>query len=170
MDDAENPHSTYSVMLSQQQRSLWTRFLMMTSSNRNNFRVTGPLWGESTGDRWIPSERPVMRSLDIFFDLRLNNRDARDLRRRRTYYDVTVTTNIFSPTIHSMEVWFVNRLVLSWCMYNGISWRVQKSIETLLQVQNGIISSGFELRVCEYIEEFKGFLFNTLSCIPLKYH
>ena len=25
----------------------------MTSSNGNIFRVTGPLWGESTGDRWI---------------------------------------------------------------------------------------------------------------------
>ena len=28
--------------------------LMMTSSNENNFRATGPLWGESTGNRWIP--------------------------------------------------------------------------------------------------------------------
>ena len=27
---------------------------MMTSSNRNIFRVTGHLLGESTGDRWIP--------------------------------------------------------------------------------------------------------------------
>ena len=26
----------------------------MTSSNGNNFRVTGPLWGKSTGHRWIP--------------------------------------------------------------------------------------------------------------------
>ena len=27
---------------------------MMTSSNGNIFRVTGLMWGESTGDRWIP--------------------------------------------------------------------------------------------------------------------
>ena len=27
---------------------------MMTSSNGNIFRATGPLWGEPTGDRWIP--------------------------------------------------------------------------------------------------------------------
>ena len=27
---------------------------MMTSSNGNIFCVTGPLWGESTGHRWIP--------------------------------------------------------------------------------------------------------------------
>ena len=26
----------------------------MTSSNENIFTVTGPLWGEFTGDRWIP--------------------------------------------------------------------------------------------------------------------
>ena len=26
----------------------------MTTSNGNIFRVTGPLWGESTGHRWIP--------------------------------------------------------------------------------------------------------------------
>ena len=27
---------------------------MMTSSNGNMFRVTGPLWGEFTGHQWIP--------------------------------------------------------------------------------------------------------------------
>ena len=27
---------------------------MMTSSNGNIFRVTGPLWEESTSHRWIP--------------------------------------------------------------------------------------------------------------------
>ena len=29
-------------------------YAMMTSSNGNIPRVTGPLWGESTGPRWIP--------------------------------------------------------------------------------------------------------------------
>ena len=28
--------------------------IIMTSSNRNFFGVTDPLWGESTGHRWIP--------------------------------------------------------------------------------------------------------------------
>ena len=37
-----------------------------------NFRVTGPLCGEFTGRRWIPRQRPVTRSFDVFFDLRLN--------------------------------------------------------------------------------------------------
>ena len=47
---------------------------MMTSSNGNIFRVTGPLCGTSavTGD--FPTQRPVTRSFDVFFDLRLNKR------------------------------------------------------------------------------------------------
>ena len=44
---------------------------MMTSSNENIFRVTGPLWGESTSHRWIPAQRPMMWNFDVFFDLRL---------------------------------------------------------------------------------------------------
>ena len=30
------------------------------------FSITDPLWGESTGHRWIPSQRPVTRSFDFF--------------------------------------------------------------------------------------------------------
>ena len=48
--------------------------IMMTSSNGNIFRVTGHLCGEFTGPRWIPAQRPVARSFDVFFDLRLNKR------------------------------------------------------------------------------------------------
>ena len=47
---------------------------MMTSSNGNIFRVTGHLCGKFTGPRWIPAQRPVTRSFDVFFDLRLNKR------------------------------------------------------------------------------------------------
>ena len=45
---------------------------MMTSSNGNIFRVTGPLCGEFTGPGEFPTQRPVTRSFDLFFDLRLN--------------------------------------------------------------------------------------------------
>ena len=51
-----------------------TRLIMMPSSNGNIFRVTGPLCGEFTGHRWIPAQRPVTRSFDVFFDLRLTER------------------------------------------------------------------------------------------------
>ena len=46
----------------------------MTSSNGNIFRVTGPLCGEFTGPGEFPTQRPVTRSFDVFFDLRLNKR------------------------------------------------------------------------------------------------
>ena len=46
-------------------------FIMMTSSNERIFRVTGPfVW--VTGE--FPAQRPVTRSFDVFFDLRLNKR------------------------------------------------------------------------------------------------
>ena len=48
--------------------------VMMTSSNRNISRVTGPLCGEFTGPGEFPAQRPVTRSFDAFFDLRLNKR------------------------------------------------------------------------------------------------
>ena len=39
---------------------------MKTSSNENIFRGTGPVWGEFTGDRWIP----LTKANDVFFGLR----------------------------------------------------------------------------------------------------
>ena len=47
---------------------------MRTSSNGNIFRVTVPLWGESTGHRGYPSQRPVTWSFGVFYDLCLNKR------------------------------------------------------------------------------------------------
>ena len=47
----------------------------MTSSNEKIFRVTGHLYGEFTGPRWSgPTQRPVTRNFDVFFDLGLNKR------------------------------------------------------------------------------------------------
>ena len=65
----------------------------MTLSNWNTFSVTGPLWGESTCHRWIPSPRPVTRCFGVFFDLRLNKRLSKQSRRRwfethHAHYDV----------------------------------------------------------------------------------
>ena len=46
----------------------------MTSSNGNICRVTGPLCGEFTGPGEFPTQRPVTRSFDAFFDVRLIRR------------------------------------------------------------------------------------------------
>ena len=75
---------------------------MMMSSKGNMFRATGFCAGNSpmtagnspvTGE--FPSHRPVTRSFDIFFALRLNKRLSKQSRRRwlrchRAHYDVTV--------------------------------------------------------------------------------
>ena len=47
---------------------------MMTSSNRNIFRITGHLCREFPVTGEFPAQRPVMRSFDAFFDLNLNKR------------------------------------------------------------------------------------------------
>ena len=57
-------------------RRLVIHYHMMTSSNGNIFHVTCPLCGEFTGPGEFPTQRPVTRSFDVFFDLRLNNRSS----------------------------------------------------------------------------------------------
>ena len=39
-----------------------------------HFSVTGPLWGNPPVSGGFPSQRPVTRSFDVFFDLRMNKR------------------------------------------------------------------------------------------------
>ena len=46
----------------------------MTSSNGNIFRVTGLCAGNSPVTGEFPTQRPVTRRFDVFFDLRLNKR------------------------------------------------------------------------------------------------
>ena len=52
--------------------------------------------GNSPVSGEFPAQRPVSRSIDVFFDLTpindwVNNREAGDLRRSRAHYYVTVT-------------------------------------------------------------------------------
>ena len=54
---------------------------MMTSSNGNIFRVTGLCAGNSPVTGEFPAQRPVMRSFDVFFDLRLNQQFSQQWRR-----------------------------------------------------------------------------------------
>ena len=57
-------------------------FCMMTSSSGSIFRVTGLLWGNSPVTGEFPAQRPVTRSFDIFFDLRLSKRLDKQSKRR----------------------------------------------------------------------------------------
>ena len=71
----------------------------MTSVNGNIFRATGPLWGESTGHRWIPLTKASNAGLWYFFICAWtngwwNSRYAGDLRPHGAYYDVTITITL----------------------------------------------------------------------------
>ena len=90
---------------------------MMTSSKGNMFRVTGFCVGNSPVTDEFPSHRPVTRTFDVFFDLRLNkgwvnNQDAGDLRRHRSHYDVTVIQRVTLVQFWIGEWW------------NGSNWGV----------------------------------------------
>ena len=84
-------------------RTMWIAWFMMTSSNGNIFRVTGPLCGNSLVTGEFPAQRPETWSFDVFFDLQRNKRlnkqcEAGDLRHYRAHYDVIVMCH-FSLTM-----------------------------------------------------------------------
>ena len=91
------PHVATTMVLWHTQISL----RMMTSSNGNIFRVTGPLCGEFAGHRWIPLTKGQWRGALMFSlicawtNSWVNNWDAGDLRRQRSHYYVTVMNASF---------------------------------------------------------------------------
>ena len=86
-----------------------TPVFMKTSSNGNIFRATGPLEGESTGDRWIPLTKDQWRGALMFSLICActngwdNDRDASDLRRHSAHYDVTVMMILKLSLIHGVQ-------------------------------------------------------------------
>ena len=101
---------------------------VMTSSNGNIFRVTGPLCGEFTGTGEFPNTKASDAELWCFFHLRLindwvNNRKAGDLRRHPAHYDIIVMQHrkdyvrtwkhsphywLFLPGIHQRDRWILH--------------------------------------------------------------
>ena len=63
---------------------------MITSSNGNIFRVTGPLCREFTQSQGQWREALMFSLICAWANGSVNNRDARDLRRHRAHYDVIV--------------------------------------------------------------------------------
>ena len=78
---------------------------MMTSSNGNIFRVTGPLCGEFTGHRWIPRTKASDAELWCFSLIcaRINgwvkNGCAGDLRRHRDHHGVAL---LYATCLHDV--------------------------------------------------------------------
>ena len=107
----------------------------MASSNGNIFRVTGPLWGEFTGHRWIPTQRPVTRSFGVFYLIWawihrwVNNYEAGDFRRHRVHYDDIVMS------YHCNRVRHANRTIFN----------LGSIPMTIFTLNSGSIENGFTL-------------------------
>ena len=73
---------------------------MMTSSNWNIFRVTGPLLGHK--GQWRGTL--LFSLICAWTNVSSNNRDAGDLVRHRTHYDVTVMVKILCILMNVIEL------------------------------------------------------------------
>ena len=118
---------------------------MMTSSNGNIFRVTGPLCGEFTGHRWIPLTKASGAELWCFLFICawinswVNNREAGDLRRHRTHYGVIVMQRkvrewgvlelAWQSTSVSVAQWSNLQYILFFIYYHEL--RIYKSMPNL---------------------------------------
>ena len=81
----------------------------MTSSNGNISALLALCAGNSPATGEFPSQRPLTRSFDVFFDLRRNRQlskksDAGDLRRRRAHYDFTVMSVLIKLRIEKCQL------------------------------------------------------------------
>ena len=87
----------------------------MTSPNGNIFRVTGPLCGEFTGPGEFPTQRPVTRSFDVFFDQRPNKQLSKQPRGwwfEAPSWSLRRQCNVFESPLDAT--------CLGWCLKNII--------------------------------------------------
>ena len=114
---------------------------MMTSSNGNIFRVTGHLCWEFTGPGEFPAQRPVTRSFDVFFDLRLNKRLSKQ---PRGWWFETLSWSLWRQCndldlFHVEELWhfqsqchIIQQSYSDWAIFVhtifGQSWYMARSI------------------------------------------
>ena len=98
------------IWMESEQNETCFQFDMMTSSNGNIFRVTGPLFGEFTCHRWIPLTKTSDAELWCFLwsaswrNGWVNVREAGDLRRHRAHYDVIVMA-LRWKTASDLDTW-----------------------------------------------------------------
>ena len=112
--------------------------IMMTSSNGNIFRVTGPLCGEFTGPGEFPTQRPVTRSFDVicvWINGWVNNCEAGDLRRNRVHYDVIVMIAGQGDVLPRVELLPHLAYVTAHC---HVRFKIGKFAHDLMTSSNGI--------------------------------
>ena len=137
---------------------------MMTSSNGNIFRVTGPLCGEFTSPGEFLVQRPVTRSFHVFFDLRLNKRLSKQPRgwwfetpswslwrhgngRKRFWcerqviadrVDLIIVINQNPLNVAYLQWWFIvqNMAKFNWYQIDGLMQNCSISIANELEIQH----------------------------------
>ena len=116
--------------------------IMMMSSNRNMFRVTAPLWGESTGCRRIT----LTKASDAEHYLSLicawtygwvNNWDAGDFRRHRAHHGITVIT--IKPLVCQIDVFEYSSVCFRYARIVLVRWRPLRMMNTTITSSNGNI-------------------------------
>ena len=119
---------------------------MMKSSNRNIFRVTSPLRGETTGHRWIPLTKVSYAELWCFLIIWVwtngwaNNQDAGDLRRLLAHHTITV-----------MYWCIILLLVQYWCcssLFYINRMSIPRFCEILQRIQNDPRCENLDLASC----------------------
>ena len=100
---------------------------MMTSSNRNIFRVGGLLCGELTNPRWSPHkdqwrEALIFSLICVWTNDWATNPEAGDLRRHRVHYDVPIMYNYSHMSIWSMGKFILNDVIYFWIWIGD--WRL----------------------------------------------
>ena len=83
-------------------------FSMMTSSNGNLFRLTGPLWGKPPVTGGFPHKGQYRGALVFslfcaWTNSWANNREAGDLRRHRAHHDVTVISKVIFSSVSNIQ-------------------------------------------------------------------
>ena len=126
---------------------------MMTSSNGNIYRLTGPLCGEFTGYRWIPLTKATDVELwwcfffiCVWINCWINNRKAGYLRCHCAHYDVIVMrVNIYQVGLiscHCIDVimsgmasWIISVTIVGLTVCSGADERKHQSFASLAFVR-----------------------------------
>ena len=85
---------------------------MMTSWQVDALRITGHLWGEYSGHHWIPSQRLVKRTFDIFSGVSLNKAMNTETLELALIWDAMATM------WRHYNVWGLWPLLLTWFNFN----------------------------------------------------
>ena len=119
----------------------------MTRSNGDVFHVTGHLWEDANGHRWIPLTKASDAELWCFYICALtkclaNNRDRGDLRRHCTHHDVTVMCYGFSCGLGHQRTYD--------CIHSGLLYHIRLAKNLLALCKQNIIKLSSHMEI-DYI-------------------